>query len=267
MSLLPTLWPARHTHLIRQLVRREIEGRYRASMLGMLWAGLMPLAMLAVYTLVFRHVFRARWGGADGGSGLEFALYLYAGLAVFNFFAECVGRAPGLILAQPNLVKRVVFPLEVLPWVATLAAAVHLLIALVILLATTVWLRGGLPWTTVALPLVWLPLLPMMLGLGWFLSALGVFLRDIGQMVGLGVSLLMFLSPLFYPLSALPEEWRAVLGLNPLALIMEETRHVLLDGLWPAWGALSLLLAACLLVALGGALFFRATRHGFADVV
>jgi lipopolysaccharide transport system permease protein len=267
VSLLAYLWPRRHAHLIRQLVRREIEGRYRASMLGLLWAVLMPLAMLAVYTLVFREVFKARWGGADGGSGLEFALYVFAGLAVFNFFAECITRAPSLILTQPNFVKRVVFPLEILPWISVLAAGLHLLIALVILLAATVWVRGGLPLTVLALPAVWLPLLPLLLGFGWFLAALGAFVRDIGQLVGLAVSLLMFLSPLFYPLSALPEKWRGLLMLNPLAHVIEETRHALLDGTWPDWQMLALLLAACVLIALFGALFFRATRHEFADVV
>jgi lipopolysaccharide transport system permease protein len=266
-AIAPYLWPRRHANLIFQFVRRDIEGRYRASMLGVAWAVLIPLAMVTVYTFIFRHVFKARWGSSDGGSDLEFALFLYTGLAVFNFFAECVTRAPGLVLAHPNLVKRVVFPLEVLPWVSALAAGFHLAIALVLLLVGAALLRGGLPLTVLALPAVWLPLLPLALGLGWLLAALGVFVRDIGQVLAVAISLLMFLCPVFYPLSALPEQWRPVLALNPLATIIEGTRSVLLENQLPDWGALALQLTACLAIALAGAAFFRATRHGFADVV
>ncbi|MBU3740562.1 MAG: hypothetical protein FGM55_16630, partial [Rhodoferax sp.] len=140
-ELMRYLLPLRHAALIGQLTRRSVQARYRQSWLGTAWAVLTPLLMLGVYTLVFRHVFKVRWGTLDEGN-LAFALRLYAGLAVFNFFAECVSRAPGLVLAQPNLVKKVVFPLEVLPWVNALAAGVHLLIALVLLLVLGLWDQG-----------------------------------------------------------------------------------------------------------------------------
>ncbi len=264
--LLDYCWPLRHSGLIRQLARREILARYQESMLGTFWAVLTPLMSLVVYTLVFRHIFNARWGNT-GGTSVEFALQLYAGLAVFNFCAECLSRAPRLVLDQPNLVKKVVFPLEILPWILALSAFFHLAISLGILLLASLWINGLWPPTLVALPLVWLPLLPLALGFGWLLAALGVFLKDINQVLGTVISLLMFLSPVFYPVEALPQDWRPLMKFNPLAQILENTRHVVLDGVWPDWNEVALLLVAGLLVALAGAAFFKATRHGFADVL
>jgi homopolymeric O-antigen transport system permease protein len=265
-SLLSYLIPLRHAGLIRQFASREVHSRYRQSWLGTLWALLTPLLMLAVYTLVFRYVFGVRWG-VTVESNLSYAVRLYAGLAVFNFFAECVGRAPRLVLDQPHLVKKVVFPIEVLPWVNSAAALVHLGVALAILLGLALWETGRLHLATVALPLVWLPLIPLTVGLGWWLAAIGTFVRDVGQVITLVISLLLFLSPIFFPAEALPAVWQKWLFLNPLASVITQTRQVLIDGLWPNWGALALNFAACALVALAGAAFFRAARTGFADVV
>lgn len=264
--LLSYLFPLRHAGLIRQFASREVHSRYRQSWLGALWALLTPLLMLGVYTFVFRYVFGVRWG-VTVESNLSFAVRLYAGLAVFNFFAECVARAPRLVLEQPHLVKKVVFPLEVLPWVNTAAALVHLVIALAMLLALSVWDTGRIHLSTLALPLVWLPLVPLTVGLGWWLAAIGAFVRDVGQVITMAVSLLLFLSPIFFPVQALPAAWQKWMFLNPLALIITQTRQVLIDGLWPNWAGLALNLAACLLIALAGAAFFRAARTGFADVV
>jgi lipopolysaccharide transport system permease protein len=260
------LAPWRHAGLIRQFTVREIETRYRQSWLGMLWAVLTPLLMLGIYTLVFRHIFKLRWGGADE-TNLTFALRLYAALAVFNFFSECIVRAPRLVLDQPHLVKKVVFPLEILPWISTLAALVHLGIAALVLLVFTAASNESLSASVLALPLVWLPLLPLCVGLGWILSAVGTYVRDISQLTGLAMSLLLFLSPVFFPVEALPPEWRGWMFLNPLALTMTQTREVLLAGHWPDWTALATQLGACMLIAAAGALFFRAARKGFADVV
>jgi lipopolysaccharide transport system permease protein len=265
-SLLSYLLPLRHGGLIRQFASREVHSRYRQSWLGLLWVLLTPLLMLAVYTLVFRYIFGVRWG-VTVESNLSFAVRLYAGLAVFNFFAECVARAPRLILDQPHLVKKVVFPLEVLPWVNTVAALVHLAIALVILLALATWELGRIHLSVLALPIVWLPLVPLTVGLGWWLAAIGTFVRDVGQVITLVVSLLLFLSPIFFPIQALPPAWQKWMFLNPLALIITQTRRVLIEGMWPDWGALAVNFAACALVALAGAAFFRAARNGFADVV
>lgn len=265
-SVFSYLVPWRHASLIRQFVAREVASRYRQSWLGMLWVLLTPLLMLGVYTLVFRHIFKVRWVGAEE-SNLAFALRLYAGLAVFNFFSECLVRAPRLVLDQPHLVKKVLFPLEILPWVNALANLVHLGIAALLLLAFTAASTGSVHVTLLALPLVWLPLLPLCVGLGWILAAVGTYVRDVGQVIGLALSLLLFLSPVFFPIEALPAALRGWAFLNPLALIMTQTREVLLAGHWPDWSTLGLHAVACVMLAVAGAAFFRATRKGFADVV
>lgn len=255
----------RQRSLIWQFVKRDVQSRYRGSWLGMSWSFLTPLLMLAVYTFVFREVFKARWGAGEGG-GLEFALYMYAGLVVFNFFAEVVTRAPRLIVDQPNLVKKVVFPLDLLAWVSLFAATFHLLVnALVLLLAAL--LAGYGSWSMLWLPLVWLPLFPLLLGLSWFFASLGVYLRDIGQVLNLLVSLLMFLTPIFYATSSLPARWRPWLALNPLTPLIEDTRRVMIEGGSPDIFRLFLLLIIGLLTALLGRLWFRTTCRGFADVL
>lgn len=251
--------------LIWQFVKRDVLSRYRGSWLGLSWSFITPLMMLAVYTFVFHEVFRSRWGQSDAG-GIDFALRMYAGLVVFNFFAECISRAPRLIVDQPNLVKKVVFPLELLAWVSICSALFHLAINVVVLLLGILF-TGELHLTALLLPLVWLPLLPLVLGLTWFLAALGVYLRDIAQLIGLMVSFLMFMSPVFYPVSALPERWRFWLHLNPLTLIIENTRLVLLEGGIPAMLPLAIYFVIAMAVAALGALWFRATRRGFADVL
>lgn len=265
--LLSYLWPWRHLSLVMQLARREVHARYRQSWLGMVWVVLTPLLMLGVYTLVFRHVMRVRWhGGVDEGN-LAFALRIYAGLAVFGFFAECVNRSPNLVLEQPHLVKKVVFPLEIMPWVNATSASVGLAVSALLLLAMAVLSGHGLSITALALPLVWLPLLPLVLGLGWFLAGVGTYVRDVAQLLGMVVAALMFLSPIFFPVEALPEAVRPWLLLNPLAWVMTGTREVLLNGRWPDWQALAVLLAACTAVAAAGAAFFHKVRTGFSDVV
>lgn len=258
--------PLRQRTLIWQFARRNVLARYRGSLLGLGWSFLTPLLMLAVYTFVFRVVFKARWG-AGGTDDFEFALQVYTGWIVFSLFAEVVNRAPRLVLDQPNLVKKVVFPLEILPWVAVLAGLLHLALKLVVLLVVAALARGGLPLSIVALPLVLIPFVPLLMGLGWFLASLGVFIRDVGQIASLAVTLLMFLSPVFYPVSSLPERWQPWLLANPLTPVMEQLRRVALEGLWPDWPQLALHLAIGSAVAWLGARWFAATRNGFADVI
>lgn len=258
--------PLRQRTLIWQFARRDVLARYRGSLLGLGWSFLTPLLMLAVYTFVFRVVFKARWG--DGAAGdFEFALQVYAGLIVFSLFAEVASRAPRLILDQPNLVKKVVFPLEILPWVAVLAGLFHLALNLAVLLVAAAIARGGWPLSTLSLPLLLASFVPLLLGLSWFLAALGVFIRDVGQITSLLVNLLMFLSPVFYPASMLPEHWQPWLRANPLTPMIEQLRRVVLDGLWPDWPQLVLQFAIGLAVAWFGARWFAATRKGFADVL
>lgn len=266
-SLFSYLFPLKHADLIRQLAVREVVSRYRQSWLGMLWTLVTPLLMLATFTFVFRIVFKMKWGTSGAESDLAFALRLYAGLAVFNFFSECVTRAPRLILDQPHLVKKVIFPIEILSWVNALAALTQLAVALGLLLVLSTWEFGRLPITAWALPLVWLPLLPLCVGLGWLLSSVGTYVRDVGQLVLLAVNLLMFLSPIFFPLSSLPDAIRFWVGFNPLTLPITLTHTVLLDGQWPNWSAWAVHLLCCVALAWLGAAFFRAARKGFADVV
>lgn len=242
-------------------------GRYRGSLLGLTWSFLTPLLMLGVYTFVFVGVFRASWSGSPKGGGLEFAVQIFAGLLIFNFFAEVATKAPILIVEQPNLVKKVIFPVELLTWVTVLSGLFHLLISVGSLLLVLLLFRGGLPVTLLALPFVLLPFLPFLLGMGWFLSAIGVFVRDVGPVMTMVVGLAMFMSPVFYSVATLDPGWQFWMNLNPLTLIIEQVRAVVLLGQWPAWGALGLYgLAACAF-ALAGAIFFQLTRKGFADVL
>ncbi|MDD3354505.1 ABC transporter permease [Zoogloea sp.] len=248
------------------MVKRDVTGRYRGSMLGILWSFFLPVFMLGVYTFVFSVVFKARWqAGSD--SKTEFALVLFAGLLVFNLFAECVTKAPGLILSNANYVKKVVFPLEILPVVALGAALFHMLVSLVVWAVFYLALFGKVPSTAIALPLVLLPLILLSLGLSWFLAAIGVYLRDIAQITGVVVSTLMFLSPIFFPLSALPESYQPLLLLNPLTPAIEMSREVLVWGHWPNWALLGQYLLLASLIAYLGFAWFQKTRKGFADVL
>lgn len=259
-----SLW--RNRALISALIRREVIGRYRGSMLGILWSFFHPVFMLAVYTFVFSIVFKARWN-AGSDSKTEFALVLFAGLLVFGLFSECVNRAPSLILSNVNYVKKVVFPLDVLPWVSLGSAFFHMVISL------SVWfifylIFFGLPHpSAVLLPFVLLPLVLFTIGISWFLAALGVYLRDVAQFISIVTTTLMFLSPIFYPVSALPEEYQPILLLNPLTPVIESARDVLVWGKSPDWLLLAIYFVVSGLIAWLGFAWFQKTRKGFADVL
>lgn len=263
-AVLASLWGNRR--LVWQLIRREVVGRYRGSLLGLGWSFFHPLLMLGVYTLVFGYIFHARWGN-EVDSTADFAIVLFAGLIVFNIFAEAINRAPGLLLAHTSYVKKVVFPLECLPWVPLGSALFHAGASLLVLLLANLLFRGTMPWTIVLLPLVLLPLLLLSIGLTWLLASLGVYVRDVGQAVGVLTTVLLFLSPVFYPVTALPESLRAVLAINPLAAIIEQTRAVLLDGAAPSLLSLAWSYVAGTAIACLGLLWFDRTRAGFADVL
>ena len=263
-AMVASLWHNRS--LAKALVQREVIGRYRGSIMGILWSFFNPVFMLVVYTFVFSVVFKARWsGGSD--SKTEFALILFAGLIVFNLFAECFNRAPGLILNNVNYVKKVVFPLEILPWVALGSAMFHALISLGVWLIAYLILFGVPHITVLLLPLVILPLLLLIMGLTWGLASLGVYLRDVSQLIGVFTTVLMFLSPIFYSASALPENYRYLMLLNPLTPAIEQARDVLFWGKVPDMTLLSVYLVSTLLVAWLGFAWFQKTRKGFADVL
>lgn len=256
----------RERALLVQLTRRDIAGRYRGSMLGLAWSFVAPLTMLAIYTFVFGSVFKARWYAHDEGGALAFALYLFAGLIVFNLFTEVLTRTPGLIAAHVNYVKKTVFPLALLPLATLLSALFHAFVSLTILLAALTLMGKSSALWALLVP-VWLPLLFFLLGLGWLLAALGAYLRDLGQLSGMAASAVLFLSPVFYPVSALPEELQAWLWLNPLTVPIEATRAVLIDGVAPNWTALAVYLIAAGLWAWLGWVVFERLRPGFADVL
>ena len=250
-----------------RLTEREVLGRYRGSALGVGWSFLTPLAMLAVYTFVFSQVFKARWGGLEQAGPLEFAVNLFAGLIVFNLFSECVSRAPNLIVSNPNYVKKVVFPLEVLGSVAVGSSIFHALTSLVILIIFELIAFQRLPLTILWLPLVWLPLILGSLACTWLLSAAGVFLRDVGQLIGVGLNMMMFLSPIFFPLSALPPKWQPVLQLNPMAQIIEQTRKVAIQGVNPDLGRILLGTLIALTICELSFRAFGRSKGAFADVL
>lgn len=256
----------RNRSLIWQMSKREVLGRYRGSVMGLVWSFFHPILMLAVYTFVFGVVFQARWGEHPGGK-LELASILFAGLIVFSLFAECVNRAPTLILSNANYVKKVVFPLESLPWVAMGATIFHTLMSVLVLLFLYICTHATLHWTILLFPVVILPLLLLTMGCSWFLASLGVFLRDVAQVVGVLVTVLMFTCPIFYPVSALPESVRSYLFLNPLTFVVQQARATLLWGELPDWTGFGLYLMASAVIAWLGLLWFQKTRKGFADVL
>jgi lipopolysaccharide transport system permease protein len=259
--------PWRNRELLGAMVKRDVVGRYRGSIMGIAWSLFNPLIMLVIYTFVFSIVFKSRWGSTSEGSHADFAIILFVGMIMHGLFAECANRAPGLILANTNYVKKVIFPLDILPWVAFGSALFHAGISLgVLLVAQLIW-GQRIPWTVLLFPLILLPLVFATMGFTWLLSALGVFVRDIGQMTVMFTVILMFVSPVFYPLTALPPQHQALLRLNPLTFIIEESRNTLLFGVVPDFSRWAVVLAASLAIAWGGFAWFQKTRRGFADVL
>lgn len=234
--------------------------------MGILWSFIHPIFMLVVYTFVFSVVFKARWNsGTD--SKTEFAMVLFSGLIVFNFFSECLNRAPGLIISNVNYVKKVVFPLEVLPWVSIGSALFHSGVSLIVWLSAYTLLFGLPHITALLLPIVIVPLLLSTIGISWALASLGVFLRDVTQLISIISTSLMFLSPIFYPVTALPEKYRPLLYINPMTPVVEQTRAMLYWGLVPDGRITLCYFAASLLIAWIGFAWFQKTRKGFADVI
>jgi lipopolysaccharide transport system permease protein len=265
MEMFRSLW--RNRQLIVQMTKREVVGRYKGSAMGLAWSFLNPVFMLAVYTFVFSEVFKMRWGVGGEETRTQFAVVLFVGMIVHGLFAEVLNRAPGLILSNVNYVKKVVFPIEILPVIAMGAALFHNLISLGVLLAAFALFNGYLNWTAIFTPLVLLPLVILTLGLAWMLASLGVFLRDVGQTIGIITTVLTFLSPVFYPVTAVPEQFRPWLMANPLTLIIEQAREVLVWGHLPEWSGLGIYTLAATAVAWAGYAWFQKTRKGIADVL
>lgn len=263
-EIVTSLW--RNRELTGALIKREVIGRYRGSVLGILWSFFHPVFMLTVYTFVFSVVFKARWfAGSD--SKTEFALVLFAGLLVFNLFAECVNRAPILVNSNPNYVKKIIFPLEILPWVALGSAFFHFLISLAVWLVFYLVVFGLPQPSIIFLPIILLPLVLFTVGISWFLASLGVYLRDVSQIMGIITTVMLFLSPTFYPIASLPADYQSWLMFNPLTPALELAREVLIFGGGVRWLMLGLYFVFSMFIAWLGFAWFQMTRKGFSDVL
>ncbi|WP_028634709.1 ABC transporter permease [Pseudomonas parafulva] len=264
-ALVSNLWHYRR--LILQMTRREVVGRYKGSVMGLLWSFLTPLFMLAVYTFVFSVVFKARWTTSPHESKGDFAVLLFAGMIVHGLFAEVLNRAPGLILANVNYVKKVVFPLEILPVISMCTALFHTSVSLLVLMCAIVFVNGELHATMLFIPLIAVPYIIFVQGLAWALASLGVYLRDVGQTIGIITMIMLFMSPVFFPISSLPVEMRPFMEANPLTFIIEQLRDVLIWGHMPNWLGLAKYSLMALMTAWFGYAWFQKTRKGFADVL
>jgi len=260
-----SLWSSRE--LLTQIVQRNIQSRYRASMFGLFWMMATPIFMLAVYTFVFSVIFKARWGDSFGDSKMAFALIIFCGLSIFNIFSEGIGSACTVIPSNKNYVKKVVFPLEILPVSSALTAFIFGLIWLGILLVGSLLVFHKIHITAICLPLILIPLLLITIGLSWATASLGTFFRDLQHAVGIILRMMFFMTPIFYSADRIPEKIRPILNANPLAGIVEQSRNILLFGKWPDWTQLGLLTVGSFLIFQAGYIWFMKTKRGFADVL
>jgi len=264
IRIVRSLW--NHRDLITSFSKREVLLKYRGSFLGILWSFLNPLLMLLVYTFVFSEIFNAKWNTASD-SKIEFAIIIFCGLITFSIFGDVVSRSPNLILGNTNYVKKVVFPLEILPVVALGSAIINSLISLFILVLCIGVFMNEIHWTLIFIPLVLSPLLLISLGLGWLLSSLGVYFRDITQVVTIAVQALMLLSPIMYPATMIPKDLLFIYYLNPIGYVVEDMRRIMIWGQLPEWNSLGIELLIGILVFYLGYIWFQKTKAGFSDVI
>lgn len=254
-------------YLFLQMLKRDVQGRYRGSQLGFVWAFIYPVLMLLVYTFVFGMVMRVKWA-VEGQDNIEFGIILFAGLLLHGMLAEVLVGAVGLITGNSQYVKKVVFPLPLLSLVSLANALFHMLLGLLILILMFLFTGGTLYWTVLLTPIVLLPFVLFLLGASWFISVLGVYVRDLSQFMGVLVTVLLFLGPIVYPFSSVPDEIKSyVLWLNPLTIVVEQFRAVVLFGQMPDWQLLGIYSIFAVLMLLVGTWFFDKTRDGFADVI
>lgn len=255
-----------HRNLLLQLWKRDFAVRYKHGVLGIAWALLNPLMMLALYSFVFVFVFKMRWGAGPDTKG-NFVILLFTGLVVHGFFAEFITRAPLLITTNASYVKKVVFPVELLPLVPLLGAVINFLVGMILVALLLLYLQGSLPITIILLPIIIAPYTLLILGISYFLSATGVFVRDLTHVVGILSTVAMFASPVLFPIENVPEGYRSFLYANPLTVIVEQLRGVSILGVMPDWTALILYSIVAVVVFFLGFSWFQATRKGFADVL
>lgn len=259
------IWKRRD--LLIQLVRRNIQVRYKGTMIGLVWMIITPLVMLSVYTFIFSVVFKARWGADFGDSKIAFAIVLFCGIAVFNIFSESINGSAGVITGNPNYVKKVVFPLEILPVSVVFSAVFFGLVSLTILLAGVVLVMHTFSLTIICLPLIFVQLFLLCCGISWFVASLGVYVRDLPHIVGIVLQVLIFMTPIFYSMEMIPEPLRPILAINPLTNIVQTTRYILIYSRWPDWINLAVGILISLAIFQLGYFWFMKTKRGFADVL
>lgn len=253
--------------LLKQLVIRNIAGRYRGSMLGLLWSFAQPLMMLCVYTFVFSIVFKIRWGVETAGSRSAFAMIMFCGMAMYNVFAESLNANCGIVVANVNFVKKVIFPLEILPLSQTLASFALGLVWFLLLFSGTIFFFGKVSLTMLLLPVILLDLFLFTLGLSYFMASLGVYVRDMLYALGVVLQILFFMTPIFYSIEMVPERYRWLLQINPLTTMIEEARKVFLYGQLPNWTFLGVSFLVSIIVCQLGIAWFSKTKKGFSDVL
>ncbi|MGX5668987.1 ABC transporter permease [Rhizobium daejeonense] len=259
----------RNRTLILRLARRETEARFRGSLLGIVWVAIVPVTMLLVYSLVFGSILKSSWRAPQGDevSQFSFPMLLFIGLTLFGILAETINRSPSLIMENPSYVKKVSFPLEILPVVALLSTLINAGISFLIFMMFYLFLYGLPPYTIIYLPFVVLPFVILCLGISYFLASLGVFLRDLKHITGPLTTAMLFLSPVFYSAQTITEPYRHLLYLNPITPFVNQARDVIFWGTPPGVGEWAATLAVSLLAYLLGATWFSRTHKAFADVI
>lgn len=253
--------------LCKQSLRREIQQKYKGSYFGILWNFIIPIITISVYTFVFGVVFESKWEYQVTDSLIEFALTLFAGVTIYSMFSECVVVSPSLVVSNVNFVKKVVFPLEILSIISTGGMAVQVGANLTIILLGKIIFMRTFDLMFLFFPLVLLPLVFLVLGISWSFSALGVFFRDMRPISSMLTLLFAYLTPVFYPLSAVPEELRGAMYLNPLTVIVDNARKVLIYGQLPDFIQLAIVTIISYIIALIGLGFFRKLKPNFADML
>jgi len=253
-------------YLLGQLVKKDIEQKYKGSVLGILWSIIVPILMLIIYTFVFSEIFQAKWD-IDTSDKYQFALVLFCGLSAFNLVGEVMNRSTVLIASNTNYVKKVIFPLELFPVVISLSSLFNCIINFIILVIARLILQKCISPTLYLIILAMFPLLILSIGLGLFISAISVYLKDVGNVISVVVTILMYISPVFFPLSSVPENFRVICELNPMTYIIENFRRVVLYDQYLNWNFYFLSLAIAFMVFLLGKIIFMRAKEGFADVL
>lgn len=262
--MLKTLY--KNSYLVKQLVKKDIQSRYQGSVLGVLWSFIVPILMLCIYTFIFSEVFEAKWD-IDTSDKYQFALVLFCGLCAFNLVGEVMNRSTVLIASNTNYVKKVIFPLEILPVVITLSSLFTCVVSFAILIVAKIILYHDISSTLWLIIPMFVPLVVLAVGLGLFISALSVYLKDVGNVISVIVTVLMYLSPVFFPLSAVPEDFRGVCEMNPMTYIIENFRNVVLYGEMIDWGYYGISCLVAFVFYIIGKIVFMRAKEGFADVL